>query len=270
MADNTDRLIRFLLPQGQCRGAIIRAENIVQEGSRLHGLSSAPAKLFGQGLIASVLLLSISKGGLRQVLQLDGEGGPVSRLLAECGNNAVRGYMQWTDQISQQPETDGELAWLGNHIKLSTVRDMGVGQPYVSTIEAGSPWLADVLVQYLAQSVQIRADIILQGNLGLMIEAMPGCDDAHWFKAVDAMASINQKQLKASPESILESFASLGCKTVGVDEYAYRCRCNPEIMVQALSAMPVEDLNGLRNNDGNISLTCRYCNKSYEMDASSI
>jgi len=270
MADNTDRLIRFLLPQGQCRGAIIRAENIVQEGSRLHGLSGSPAGLFGQGLIASILLLSISKGGLRQVLQLDGEGGPVSRLLAECGNNAVRGYMQWTDQASQQPESNGDLDWLGHHIKLSTVRDLGVGQPYVSTIEAGSPYMADVLIQYLSQSVQIRADIILQDDLGLMIEAMPGCDDGHWFRAVEAMAGISQEKLEASPEAILESFASLGCKTVGVDEYGYRCRCNPEIMAQAISAMPAEDLHGLRNDDGNITLTCRYCNTSYEMDAPSI
>ncbi len=45
MADNTDRLIRFLLPQGRCRGAIIRAENIVADAAHLHGLHNDNGKI---------------------------------------------------------------------------------------------------------------------------------------------------------------------------------------------------------------------------------
>ncbi|MDQ6966283.1 MAG: hypothetical protein Q9M23_05115, partial [Mariprofundaceae bacterium] len=71
----TDHLIRFLLPGTQTRGAIIHGSHLRAEACRIHGLvegdQHAPGELFAQTLIASILLLTISKGGIRQVLQLD-------------------------------------------------------------------------------------------------------------------------------------------------------------------------------------------------------
>ena len=265
MAGDTDRLIRFLLPRARCRGGIIRASCIVREAAAVHGLNGPVATLFGQGLIASILLLSISKGGIRQVLQLDGSGGPVSRLLAECGNRSVRGYMQWAGAPVPQPEREGPLAWLGGHVRLSTVRDLGFGQPYVSVIETDSSYLADVVVQYLTRSVQVRADVILHGDLGLIIEAMPGCNDAHWFQAVECLAAISDEALEAQPAAVLDTFASLDCKMLDSDCYAYRCRCNPKAMAEALRALSTGELADMRDAHGDISLSCRYCNKTYRI-----
>jgi len=265
MAGDQDRLIRFLLPQARCRGAIIRASGIAGKAAALHGLNGPVATLFGQGLIASILLLSISKGGVRQVLQLDGKGGPVTRILAEAGNRSVRGYIQWATTPAPQPEERGLLAWLGEHIRCSTVRDLGFGQPYVSVIETGSSYLADVIVQYLARSVQIRADVILHGDLGLIIEAMPGCDDAHWFQAVECIASISNEMLAASPRAVLDAFEPVGCKVLGSDDYAYRCRCNPKAMTEGLYTMSARELADMRDEHGEISVSCRYCNKTYRI-----
>ncbi len=265
MAEPTDRLIRFLLPRAQCRGAIIRASGIVREGAAVHGLNGPAAALFGQGLIASILLLGISKGGVRQVLQLDGEGGPVSRLLAEAGNRSVRGYMQWRSEPALQPRVNGLLAWLGGCVRLSTVRDLGFGQPYVSATEANSLHLADVLVQYLSRSVQIRADVVLHDDLGLIIEAMPGCDDAHWFRAVEGLAAISDATLDASPASILQAFAPLGCKRSGDEPYVYHCRCNPRAMAEGLGKLPSGELKTMRDGHGEIRVSCRYCNKTYHI-----
>ncbi len=265
MAEHADQLIRFLLPRAQCRGAIIRASGIVREAAALHGLNGPVVTLFGQGLVASILLLSISKGGIRQVLQLDGDDGPVSRLLAEAGNRSVRGYMQWATEPTLQPRADGLLAWLGRHIRLSTVRDLGFGQPYVSVIETDSPYLADAIVQYLSQSVQIRADVILHDDLGLIIEAMPGCDEAHWFQAVECMAAISDEALNSEPATVLDAFAPLDCKVLGGDCYAYRCRCNPKSMAEVLRTMPAGQLADMRDAQGEISVSCRYCNKTYRI-----
>jgi len=66
-----DTLTRFLLPDAFSRGAIIRGTGIISSAKQIHGLNGAVAELFGQSLLASILLFSISKGCMRQVLQLD-------------------------------------------------------------------------------------------------------------------------------------------------------------------------------------------------------
>ncbi|HKI59617.1 MAG TPA: Hsp33 family molecular chaperone HslO, partial [Mariprofundaceae bacterium] len=141
MAKNSDRLIRFLLPGAFARGAIIRAEHIINDAKSIHGLNGAVAEIFGSALIASILLLSNSKGGVRQVLQLDASDeqlqAPVRRILAESRPGMVRGFLNWGESgtESRNRNEDGFSSWMGSPVQTSVVRDLGFGQPYISTIE---------------------------------------------------------------------------------------------------------------------------------------
>ncbi|MBL4775913.1 MAG: Hsp33 family molecular chaperone HslO [Mariprofundus sp.] len=272
MAEETDRLMtdpltRFLLPDSHSRGVIIRASHIFAEANRIHGLNGPLAELFDQSLLASILLLSISKGGTRQVLQLNAiNTSPLKKILAEAGQGSVRGYIDWRESQtilhhdSKRNENANLTSWLGNPIRLSTVRDLGFGQPYVSTLEHESDYLADHLLHYLNQSVQIRADIILHGDLAIMVEAMPGCNDDHWFKTIEAMAKIpNQVLAEDSTENILSYFNDLNIQPAGTDNYAYHCGCSPEKMIQAVKSLPADQLASLADEAGNITTSCQYC-----------
>jgi len=266
--DNSDILSRFLLPQAHARGAIIRGTHIFAEANRIHGLNGPAAELFGQTLLASILLLSISKGGIRQVLQLDStdDQAPVKRLMAEAKSGAVRGLIRWQDKepVLRYEKNDNLGSWMGSHTRLATIRDLGVGQPYISTIEHKSDFIADHLIHYLHQSVQIRADIILFGDLAMMIEAMPGCDEEHWFSAVEAMAKIPNAALESeTTESLLANFDSLNCKIVGTDHYAYRCDCSSEKMAVAIASIPADQIQELTDENGNVTASCQYCDKHY-------
>jgi len=272
--DKRDELIRFLLPQAQTRGAMIRGQHIFHEACRIHGLSGPIAELFGQSLLASVLLLSVNKGGVRQVLQLDAMPEliqtPIERMLAETSNGEVRGYISWREGSAAMQHGDGHNLsdWMGRPIRLSTVRDLGIGQPYISTIENDSDYLADHLVHYLQQSVQTRADIVIAGDLAILIEAMPGCEDELWFDAVKALASIpNEKLLTDTTEQLLGNFSGLGCQQVESDFYAYRCPCTAEKMKQAIESIPVESILELADENGKVRISCQYCDKFYEVDA---
>jgi len=273
MAEHADSSIlnRFLLPGAYTRGAVLSGRAVAEEGARVHGLAGAPAELFGRVLVASVLLLSISKGGIRQVLQLDArpeqKTSPLVRILAEAGHSTVRGYMIWReDGAMMHTGTDAMTAWLGRPVLLSTVRDLGIGHPYISTIEHDSDHLADHLVHYLGQSVQIHADVALVGTTGLLIEAMPGCDDEHWFRAVQAMAAIPSQTLEAGDaDTILAGFADLGCKVVERVPYRYQCRCSEESMVEALRYLSQDELASLADAQGQITISCEYCNRSYRV-----
>ncbi len=266
----TDSLIRFLLPAAQTRGAIIRASHLRAEACRVHGLieggKHAPGELFTQALIGSILLLSISKGGVRQVLQLDGAGhAPITRILAETRSGAVRGYLDWNDGVSTQGDTASPTSWLGTPVTISTVRDPGFGQPYISSIQSKSEFLADMLVDYMNQSVQIRADVVLHHDMGLFIEAMPGSGDEQWFSAVEALAAIPNAALDGEPEDILQAFAPLGMKVAGRDDYSWRCACDGERMARTLSGMSQETLSELKDEHGLITVSCRFCGASHSV-----
>ncbi len=264
-----DELIRFLLPDAKVRGALIDGSHIIEEATRIHGLEGKPAELFGQVLLASIMLLSVSKGGVRQVLQLDAtdEQSPIQRMQAECRNGQVRGYVQWRDAAVQSVEGDGVSPWMGKEMLLSTVRDLGLGQPYVSTIQHDSDWLAEHIMHYLAQSVQVQADIVLHGDMALMIEAMPGCNDDSWFQAVETMAKISNHTLdNESLDVILEGFVRLGCQVVGRDSYTYACSCSDESMQQVLSGMAKDDLFELVDDSGKVTLSCQYCKRVSQVD----
>jgi len=231
----------------------------------VEGERHAPGELFAQTLIASVLLLSVSKGGVRQVLQLDGNQGPISRILAETRDKSVRGYVDWHDGISTQGEETSPLSWLGSPVTISTVRDLGFGQPYISTVQSESEFLADMLLEYLNKSVQVRADIVLHHDTGLLLEAMPGCDDEHWFPAIEALAAIPDKAFDDEPEQTLKAFESFGIKIVGHDDYHWRCNCDAESMARALAGMSAETLRELQNEAGEIIVSCRYCGASHKL-----
>ncbi|MDQ6971170.1 MAG: Hsp33 family molecular chaperone HslO [Mariprofundaceae bacterium] len=264
-----DSLIRFLLPGAQTRGAIIRGSHLRDEACRAHGLidenKHGPGELFGQTLIASILMLSISKGGVRQVLQLDGSQGPITRILAETRSGAVRGYINWNEAASVHGRKSSPLGWLGSPVTVSTVRDPGMGEPYISSIQSDSKYLADMMLDYMRQSVQIRADVLLHHDTGMLIEAMPGCGEDEWFSAVEAMAAIPDAVLDDDPEEILKAFAPLGMRIVGRDNYRWHCGCDGASMARALAGMAVETVRELQDEEGMITVACQYCGATHSV-----
>ncbi|MDQ6995045.1 MAG: Hsp33 family molecular chaperone HslO, partial [Mariprofundaceae bacterium] len=208
--------------------------------------------------------------GVRQVLQLDSQQAqaPIQRILCESRSGAVRGYVNWQENNKGQRNQKGGMAsWMGDTLHISTVRDLGFGQPYVSTIEHQSEYLADHIVHYLNQSVQTHADVVLFGDLAILIEAMPGCSDDDWFQAVESLAKIPNETLeKNTPEQILESLNSLHCKVVGRDAYAYQCNCSRQQMENILKSMNPEGLKELVDDHNQVTLSCQYCNQYYALD----
>lgn len=115
--------------------------------------------------------------------------------------------------------------------------------------------------------MQVQADIVLHNDLGLLLEAMPDCDDALWFESLECLAKISSHNLEKDPADILTAFESMQPKIVGEDAYAYHCACNAKDMAKALAAMPAESLQGLEDETGRITLSCRYCGNVHQIKA---
>ncbi|MDQ6976305.1 MAG: Hsp33 family molecular chaperone HslO [Mariprofundaceae bacterium] len=270
MDTKTDQLIRFMLPKQRVRGCFIRGKHIKAEAIRIHGLHGEIATMFSQLLLGTILLLSINKGGVRQVLQVDSTAAtplPIQRMLAEVRAGCVRGFVRWHEHHSKKMDDQKDIAaWMGIPLLVSTVRDSGMGEPYVSTIESDATYLADHLLRFLTQSVQTRADIVLHDETAIMLEAMPGCSDAHWFEAIGALAKISHDDLIAADETILHhGFDTLGLQIVGRDAYRWHCGCQPKRMAESLQKMPKEQLADLVDDDGYIGVSCQYCCQEHKI-----
>lgn len=270
MVTNTDQLIRFMLPEQRVRGCFIRGSHIKAEASRVHGLHGEVATQFAQLLLGTILLLSINKGGIRQVLQLDATAKiepPIQRMLAEVRSGCVRGFICWQDEQSNKiNDEDGIAAWMAAPLFVSTVRDTGVGEPYVSTIESDAAYLADHLLHFLTQSVQTRADMVFHDDVAIMLEAMPGCSDEHWFQAITALAGINTDCMDKLDDTLLQkAFEPVKLQVVGSDAYRWHCGCQPERMAQSLQQMPAEQLVDLVDDDGYICVSCQYCRREHKV-----
>lgn len=272
MATDVDSLIRFILPKYRVRGCLIRGTQIHAASMRTHGLAEQPAQLFSQLLLGAILMLSMNKGGVRQVLQLDATNAqqklPIRRMLAEVRNGCVRGYLQWQDgNAVQRNDSDAALTgWMGNPLILSVVRDTGIGEPYVSTVESSADFITDHLLRFATTSVQTRADMILCNDLGIMLEAMPGCSDTEWFAAIKVLAGISSEHLERfNDQQLLDEFSSVGIKVLGRDTYQWHCGCQPERMLQSIMKMERKDLETLTDTDGYVSVSCQYCKKLHRV-----
>ncbi len=268
MDTNSDQLIRFMLPKQRVRGCFIHASHIKADACQAHGLHGDAATMFSQMLLGTVMLLSINKSGVRQVLQLDAgddASAPIQRMLGEVRSGCVRGYIRWQHALSQKRDDAPDItAWMGTPLLISTVRDTGMGEPFVSTVESDASYMADHLLRYLQQSVQTRADLVLDDDRALLLEAMPGCSEAAWFEAIGALANVDMSLLGDGEASGLdEAFAPLELRVLGQDPYRWHCGCQAKRMLASLKNMPAEQLQELADTEGNIRVSCQYCGKEH-------
>jgi len=262
----SDPLTRFILKKTLTRGAIIQMNHIKDEAAKVHQLNDLESDFFSQVMAGSILLLSVSKGGVRQVMQLDGHEGSIHRIASESRQGAVRGYINWGQH---RHLGSADLSALGKRVQLSTIRDSGMGQPYISTVECSENHLADALLHYSRQSVQLQADFVLHKNTAIMIESMPQCSEEQWFESIETLATISNNILEEQTTTdILTHFSTLGCHILGQDDYRYQCHCKAGTMFSALKNLDKATLTSLEDEEGKVTLSCQYCAKKYQLNPS--
>ncbi len=237
------------------------------EAARIHKLADpALADCFGEMLTAAALLTAHTKGGVRQVLQLDGDDdAPIARMLAEARQGRVRGYVR-RGRRKTPLQGEGLARWMRLPATLSVVRDLGFGHPYVSAVEADSPFLADAVARYLWQSVQVRADVRMAGSVGVLLEAMPQAPEDGWRKALGVLAGIPDAALRKalSAKDVLAWLAPLAPELLAEESWRYACDCSPERVAAGLATLSAEELRNLAVDDV-VEVVCEYCGKIHRV-----
>ena len=211
-------------------------------------------------------------------LQIKG-GGPLGTVLAVSDSQGnVRGYVQ-QPHVELPLRPDGKLdvgAAVGGDGTLTVIKDLGMKEPYIGSVQLLGGEIAEDLAAYFVESEQIPTacalgvlvdrDQSVRAAGGYIIQLLPGAGEDVITKveggvmaagAVTALLDRNDDP-EALLRTVLSDFELEILETCPVE---YRCYCSRERVERALISLGRDELESILREQGGCELTCQFCDK---------
>ncbi len=273
--NNADFKQRFLFPDTDIRGELVRLEDSLEAILGSHDYPLAVQGLVGEAVAAVALLAGTLKFNGRLSLQAQGRG-PVSLLLAECTHDG---------QLRALARHDGELdtaanigALIGDGTMVITISP-DQGRQYQGIVPLEGDTLAQCLEVYFQQSEQLPTRLWLAaGNgraAGLMLQRLPDQvadrdDNRRQWEHLEALAGTLKMEelLDLSAETVLRRlFHETPPRLPEAQPLRFGCTCSRERTENALLSLGKAELKTLLDEDGEATLTCDFCLSRQHFDA---
>ncbi|HAB08681.1 chaperonin [Alcanivorax venustensis ISO4] len=273
--NNADFKQRFLFPETDIRGELVRLDESLEAILGTHDYPLAVQGLVGEAVAAVALLAGTLKFSGRLSLQAQGRG-PVSLLLAECTHDG---------QLRALARHDGELdtaanigALIGDGTMVITITP-DQGRQYQGIVPLEGDTLAQCLEGYFQQSEQLPTRLWLaSGNgraAGLMLQRLPdqvASRDANrnQWEHLEALAgTLKMEELLDLPaETVLRRlFHETPPRLPEAQPLRFGCTCSRERTENALLSLGADELKTLLDEDGEATLTCDFCLSQQHFDA---
>jgi molecular chaperone Hsp33 len=287
-----DNLLRpFQLERSTLRGRVVRLGDLVDQVLTRHDYPEPVGRLLGELFVLAATLAGGLKFDGTFSLQIRSDG-PVSLMLADCTNDgAMRGYARYDDaKVAAASGSDVE-ALLGHGKLAFTVDQNQAGQAYQGIVELNGPTLTDCMQTYFRQSEQlntglkIAVDRIEAGASarwragGIMIQrladeargewGLEGADE-DWRRTMLLLATATGAELvdpRLPPERLLlHLFHEEGVRVFTPVALRFGCRCSRERVEVMLRRFPEHELDDMKNDDGDVIVTCQFCNVDFRFD----
>ena len=288
---NDDLVQPFQIDPFALRGRLVRLGPTVDRILSQHDYPEPVAAILGEAIVLAVVLAGALKYDGVFTLQTKSDG-PVRLIVADVSTDgAVRGYAQYDrERLDRVPAHTGSSPsvpeLIGSGYIAFTVDQGEHTERYQGIVELIGATLAECAQHYFRQSEQIQAGIKLsvarsgdngawRGG-GLMLQRVPPeggytviADDVEdgWRRAMVLMSSATPAELvdpELSPHRLLfRLFHDEGVRVYPTHPIEARCRCSSERIGRILRSFPADDIEELRK-DKVISVTCEFCNTSYE------
>lgn len=273
--NNADFKQRFLFPETDIRGELVRLDESLEAILGTHDYPLAVQGLVGEAVAAVALLAGTLKFSGRLSLQAQGRG-PVSLLLAECTHDG---------QLRALARHDGELdtaanigALIGDGTMVITITP-DQGRQYQGIVPLEGDTLAQCLEGYFQQSEQLPTRLWLaSGNgraAGLMLQRLPdqvasGDENRNQWEHLEALAgTLKMEELLDLPaETVLRRlFHETPPRLPEAQPLRFGCTCSRERTENALLSLGADELKTLLDEDGETTLTCDFCLSQQHFDA---
>jgi molecular chaperone Hsp33 len=279
----SDNLVRATALEGRVRAFAIDATGVVDELMRRHTTYPVVTAALGRLATGALLFGAMLKDVSHMVtLRLQGDG-PAGTLLASANaTGGVRGLVS-----NPQPEIeqvrDGKLnvsGAVGSSGYLTVTKDLGLGQPYVGTVEIVSGEVGEDLAHYLARSEQVpsavgigvyvRPNGSVEAAGGYLIQLLPGIAEADAAAIETIIRELPHPTVMLrsgdSPRSILARIFGDDVQVLDERGVRFECPCSldrAERALRMLGRAAIEEMILEGTERGGAEVTCEFCTERY-------
>lgn len=280
----TDNLVQtFQLEDGHLRGRIVRLGSAIHDMLERHAYPEPVARLTGEAALLALLLSSMLKYDGIFTLQTQGDG-PVSMLVADIARRGVIRACAKFDAARLDPAMDFTHLLGRGHLAFTV--DQGPGtERYQGIVDLSGQSLQDSVQHYFTQSEQIATGIRIAVNRtaderwragAIMLQRLPEQNaptgetgEDSWRHAMVLLESCKDEEL-LSPgltqnDLLFRLFHEGGVRVYDPEAVAESCRCSTERAENILRMMTEEERQDMAVN-GEIVVTCEFCNREYRFD----
>lgn len=276
----TDYLVRATAGDAQIRAFAVNARELVEKARAAHDTSPVVTAALGRLMTGALMMGGMLKGEEDILtLQIKGEG-PVHGLTATAdASGHVKGYAD-NPQAMMPPNSAGKLdvgGVIGAGV-LNVMKDMGLKEPYASTVALQTGEIGDDLTYYFATSEQVpsvvalgvlmnRDNTVRQAG-GFIVQLMPFTPDEvvdRLEKKLAGLSSVTAMLEEGhTPEGILELvLGEFGVEITEKTPVSFQCNCSRGRVEKVLLSLGKKELQELVDEGKEVELHCHFCNKRY-------
>ena len=276
-----DQIIRVIAKDAPVKAMAITARDTVERARAIHDCWPVASAALGRLLMAASMMGAVLKAEDGSVTLRVRGGGPLGALTAvsDSGGN-VRGYVQ-NPAVDVPRKAKGKLdvgAAVGGEGDLTVIRDLGMKEPYIGSVELVGGEIAEDIAAYFVESEQIPTacalgvliapDQTVQAAGGYLIQLLPGADDAVVSAVERGVARLGAVSARLDGgmeplELLQEVLADFELEVLETTPIEYRCYCSRERVSRALISLGREELDKLIREQDGAELTCQFCDRVY-------
>lgn len=298
-----DFVLPFQIESSGARGRLVRMGPAITSVLGQHDYPEPVSSLLGEAMTLTAMLGAALKFDGKFILQTSSQG-PVSFLVAHYyapGN--IRGYASYDETaVKDAAGGDADHAKLLGDGHLAMTIDQGPDmERYQGVVPLEGNNLSEVADLYFRQSEQLPTFIKIaiarhyEGGRdnqpgawswragGLMVQKLTeeggasrtnghDADDA-WTRAHLLASTVEDHELldpMLAPERLLyRLFHEERVRAFDATPISSFCQCSSERVEQMLASFPPQDIDDMAD-DGQIEVTCEFCNSKYRFDAAEI
>ncbi len=276
----SDYIVRATAANDAIRAFAITSHDMVEEGRQRHNTSPIVTAALGRMLSAGSMMGVMLKGEDDLVtLQIQGSGPLKGVTVTANSKGEVKGFPNVS--VVDLPPKNGKLD-VGGAIDLGIMRvikDMGLKDPYVGTVELQTGEIAEDLTYYYAVSEQIPSSVGLgvlmnKDNTvncagGFIIQLMPFTSDEVITQLEENLKTLpsvtDMLSAGKTPEQMLETvLAGLDVTFMETYPVCYKCDCSRDRVIKSLASLGKEDMDDIISDGKPVEVKCQFCNEAYE------
>ncbi|MCR4732666.1 MAG: Hsp33 family molecular chaperone HslO [Lachnospiraceae bacterium] len=274
-----DYMIRAIAANDQIRAFAITSRQLTETARMNHNTSPEITAALGRSMSAA-LMMGMMMDGEKDLLTLQFRGdGPAKGITVTADSHGnVKGFAH-NPQVTLPPK-EGKLnvgGAIGNGF-LTVIRDIGLKEPYVGTVQLMTGEIAEDLTYYFASSEQTPSSVGLGVLMnkentvrvagGFIIQLMPDTDDETITKLENNLTGIppvsTMLEEGNTPEDILKRvLAGFDVKVTEKKDVSFTCDCSRERVERSLATLKDEDLDDIIKDAKPVEVRCQFCNKAY-------